>query len=155
MTLADIAAISSIVQVVVVLAALIFAATQAIEAQRSRRLSSLITFFDLIGREDIREIRNELLSLDIKSCQQMIAERGGAERTRSIARWKSLIAVYDRLGFLVWKRLLPSDDIRRLHGNDVESLWDRLGHVVTDVRAQRKGYALHFEWLAKQLMRGA
>lgn len=153
MTLSSIAAISSIIQVAVVLAALIFAATQAIEAQRSRRLSSLITFFDLIGREDIREIRNELLSLEIASCERMLAERGGAERARSIARWKSLIAVYDRLGFLVHKRLLPADDIRRLHGNDVESLWERLHHVITDVRAQRPGYAFHFEWLAQQLAR--
>lgn len=142
----DWAALVQIIQFITVLFALLYARNQAKEANRSRELQATLVLFDMIGQEDLRELRKQVMNeTEADTLVRDYADRGPqAEAARRLA------VRYDRICYLARKNLLPEDALFEFQGDELVRLWEKLSPLIIAIRIaeSRPGYCGDFELAA-------
>lgn len=142
----DLAALAIIVQAVVVVGALFYARHQLSEAARSRELNATTQLLIEIGAAKVREARGYVL-------YQLSPIANVSKLTKDEKEMISSVAVaYDRVGYMIFEKLLPPKALFEFHGDDIKLMWEKLEPFVRYTREQvdpkRPHYCSRFERLA-------
>ena len=139
---ATLASFATVVQGIIVVIAAIYAYSQVREATRSRDLQATIELFELLGADDIKEIRRRLSTLSTKP------------EELSDEQWFEIEKVsnsYNRAGLLVAHGLLDEDILQDLFAETILLSWEKFSPYIQYERKRRFGrYQNYFEYLAKR-----
>lgn len=143
----NLAHISQILQLFVVVVGLLYAKKQLDEGAAARRLTSINEVIKEIGSEELRNARSTIYAKfdGVITPQQAIGmSEGDFELIRRLA------VAYDRLAFLVSIKILREDDLYVFQGTELVRLWETIDAPIQLYRAQngRKTYCQHLEKLA-------
>ena len=133
-----------IIQAVVSVAmvTLIYVAKQA--RLKVRKLQAVIEPINEIGNEDIRELRDWAL-YSMPSINELNAKQKWDARRLAIA--------YDRLGYMMKRKLIEFNEIVGLQGDVIVPLWNKLKPVIYERRENnRPRYCQNFQYLAEKLV---
>jgi hypothetical protein len=114
---------------------------QADEASKSRKLEATRLLIELIGSDEVREIRTWFL-------EQFQASPNGIEDKETERKIRRLIVAYDRVGLMITQDLLLGPALIGFQGEEIERIWEKASPFIDQIRKQRGNYANNFQALA-------
>lgn len=146
--LQDLADLATVAQAFFVVLALFYAAYQLREAARSRQLYATTQLLTEIGTPKIREARWYVLYELPRDFKFPDLDKDKKDMIGSVA------VAYDRVGYMIFEKLMPGKALFDFHGQDIGLVWDKIQPFIKYCREEaspiRPKYCEHFRRLAKE-----
>lgn len=139
----DVSGIVQVCQFVLLVLAFVYTRRQISEVAKSRRLAATNAILDVIGDEDLRDLRWWLL-------HECSSESGGlsAEDRKKVRR---LAVAYDRVAYMMMQKLIPEDPLYHWQKDEIEGIWAKAKNTIMETRTHnRPHYCRHFQYLAEE-----
>jgi hypothetical protein len=147
--LGTVASFAQILSAIAVGAAVVFAFLQVRQFRQQRRDLAGVELMRTMQNRELVEAWDRVVSVD-RSVSTADARAMGPEYERAA---HSLVAVYEALGLLVFRGIVPFDLVRESTSGPFAAAWEALHVWVEEVRVRRSDerYGEWFQWLAERL----
>ncbi len=141
------AAFATVVQLIVVVLALLYAKRQLREVMRSRNLDATKQLLNEIGAPDLRMARTYVLDRS-----EPISRDLSNVSKEELDIIRSVAVAYDRVGYMIKQDLIPEKALFDFQREEIEQLWQKIEPVILYFQQDRgrPNYCRHFKDLATE-----